>query len=250
MRFKANMKPLTHNEIMDLRYAKQYFQDCYLVSSIGALANSKKGSKILENNISHTNDGFRVKFNNINNKSEDFFISQKELDNLTPIDKYGNPIEINKHFPHNPILKAIEIAMNKIIEKNPSKKPWISRIPNCNEKFEFNKPSNFLEMFTGEKPIKLNEDNFKLNLKSKEEDAIELFDQISDNPNNSFVVGTSINLGLKKINDFHCFDVKNVNKENETIDIFDHRFQQIIRLTYDEAIKQLKYIVGYFGKEK
>ena len=244
------MKPLTHNEIMDLRYAKQYFQDCYLVSSIGALANSKKGSKILENNIAHTSEGFRVKFNNINNKSEDFFISQKELDNLTLMDKYGNPIEINKYFPHNPILKAIEIAMNKIISKHPFKKPLLSRIPNCNEKFEFNKPSNFLEMFTGEKPINLNEDSFKLNLKSKKEDAIKLLDQMSDNPNNSFVVGTSINFREKDLNDFHCFDVKNVNKSNETIDIFDHRFQQTIRLTYDEAIKQLKYIVGYFGKEK
>ncbi len=244
------MKPLTHNEIMDLRYAKQYFQDCYLVSSIGALANSKKGSKILENNIVHTNDGFRVKFNNINNKSEDFFVTQKELDDLIPLDKYGNPTEINKHFPQNPIIKAIEIAMNKIIDKHPSKKPWLSRIPSCNEKFEFNKPSNFLEMFTGEKPIKLNEDSFKLSLKSKKKEAIEIFDQMSDNPDSSFVVGTSINLREKDLNDFHCFDVKNVNKTKETIELFDHRFQEITKLTYNEAIKQLKYIVGYFGKEK
>ena len=103
-------------------------------------------------------------------------------------------------------------------------------------------------MFTGEKPINLNEDNFKLNLKSKKEDAIELFDKISDKPDNSFVVGTSINLDKNKLYDFHCFDVKTINKETKQIDLFEHRFQQTIQLSYEEAIKQLKYIVGYFGK--
>ena len=67
------MKPIGIDEIKNLKYAVQYFQDCYLVSSIGALTHSVNGRKILSENIAHTKDGFRIRFRNINQNSEDFF---------------------------------------------------------------------------------------------------------------------------------------------------------------------------------
>ncbi len=242
------MKSIGIDEIKNLKFAIQYFQDCYLVSSIGTLSKSKNGSKILSENIFHTNNGFCVKFRNINEKAEDFFVSSKEIDDLVYMDKYLNPIPLKPEYPHNPIIKALEVAMNKLLKKYPSKKPWICRIPSCNEKFEFNKPSNFLEMFTGKKTINLNEHGIRTTLKTKEKESIDIFDKISDNPDSSFVAGTSI--GIKKgLTNNHCYSINKADKKNRTIDLFDHRFQNTLTLTYEDAIKKLKFIVGYFNKD-
>ena len=165
------MKPIGLEEIHTLKHSIQYFQDCYLVSAVGALTKSPNGRKILSENIAHTADGFRIKFRNINGQNKDYFITQKESDDLIYMDKYFNPIPIDPKFPHNPIIKALEAAMNKLLKDYPSKKPWICRLAKCHERFEFNKPSGFFEMFTGKKPINLNENGISLNLKSKENSA-------------------------------------------------------------------------------
>ena len=182
MSFKDGMKPITSDEIKNLRYAVQYFQDCYLVSSVSSLTKTSNGRRILTENIAHTDDGYRIRFQNVKGKCQDYFVSQKEIDLLTYLDKYGNTIIIPEDKPHNQIIKAIETAMNKLLRRYPDKKSFLCRIPNCNEKFEFNKPSVFLEMFTGKKPIKLNEDGLSLNLKSKKTECIDLFEKISKEP--------------------------------------------------------------------
>ena len=242
------MRPIGLDEIKSLIRAKQYFQDCYLVSGIGALAKSKNGEKVLAKSITHTDNGYCIKFSNVNKKSEDFFVTQKEIDDLVYMDKYLNPIPIDSKFPHNPIIKAVEVAMNKLLGKHPPKKPLLCRIPSCNEKFEFNKPSNFLEMFTGKKPHILNESGIKLNLRSKKNECIDLLNRISEDSDNAFVAGTAMTLN-KKLHNFHCYNIHNINKESRTIDLFDHRGQNNVRISYDEAINNLKYIVGYFGKD-
>ena len=238
------MKPISTNEIKNLKYAIQYFQDCYLVSSIGALTRSRNGMKILAENIAHSGDDYRIKFRNINGESKDFFVTQKETDDLIYMDKFLNP-----HFlPHNPVIKAIEVAMNKLLQQYPSKKPFVCRIPNCNEEFEFNKPSNFLEMFTGKKPIKLNENSIRPTLKTKAKESTDIFDKISDNPDSSFVAGTAANFS-KNFSNYHCYSIKKVNKNNQTVELFDHRLLGSLVITYEEAIKRLKFIVGYFNKD-
>ncbi len=242
------MKPITTTELNNLKKAKQYFQDCYLVSSVSALARSNKGRKILTENITHTDSGYKIRFNNVNGQNQDFFVTQKEMDDLIYLDRFKNPIPIPTEHPHNPIIKAIEVAMNKLLEKFPSKKPWICRFPSCNEKFEFNKPSNFLEMFTGSHPIQLNERGINLNLKSKSKESRELFNKISEDKNSSFVAGTALGFH-KDITNNHCYTVTKIDKENETIELFDHRFLETLTLSYDEAIKKLKFFVGYFEKD-
>lgn len=240
------MKPIGLNEIQNLRHAVQYFQDCYLVSAIGTLTQTSNGRKILSENIAKTADGYRIRFNNVKGSNKDFFVTEKEMNNLVYMDKFLNPIPLKPGYPHNPIIKAIEVAMNKLLTKYPSQKPFICRIPKCNEKFEFNKPSNFLEMFTGKKAIKLNENGLKLNLKSQKDASIELLEKIKANPENSFVAGTAFCFH-KKLIDNHCYSINRV-KDNR-LEIFDHRSLETITLTYEEAIKKLKFIVGYFNKD-
>lgn len=239
-----NMKPISPEQILGLRSAKQFFSDCYLVSSIHALTQTPNGRKILKQNISTDGSNFNVKFNNINEQAMDFFISAKKLEKLVLVDEFANEIMCNE--PHNPIIKAIELTMNKIIQRYPEKKPLVCRLMKPMELFEYNKPSNFMEMFTGRKPIVLNEGGLKMSLKRHKEEAMQLFEQIDKANETSFVAGTGIfcRYGLS---DAHCYTVAGVNFENKYIEIIDKRSKKTLQVPFDIAIRGLKYLTGYFN---
>lgn len=238
------MRPLTLHEIIPLKKPVQHFSDCYLVSSIGALARSEGGRKILSSNIAHCKDGFRVRFQDVNGKRKDYFATAQEINDLVSLDKYYN--ETVEKYKQNPIIKAIELGMDKLLKEHPDKKPFVSRLKTCQEKFEYNKPSNFMEMFTGRKPIVLNEDGLKMTLKKDKDKAVELFDKMDKSNDYSFVVGTGIPArgGLTSV---HCYTVSGVNSDKQYIELFDCRKQYCEWLSYDKAIRALKFVTGYFN---
>lgn len=241
------MKPVSLKKIYDLRNAQQFFHDCYLVSSVNALTRCENGRKLLQQNIAGCNGSFKIKFNDINGTAADFFISKSDLKNLIFRDQYGDIVTIDGALPiHNRIIKAIECAMNAIIKKHPDKKPFISRFKDCNELFEFNKPSNFMSMFTGEKPIKLNEDGIRLSLRTKKEKAFELFERMDKENDFSFVAGTSFdeNVGLTE---FHCYTIEGVNFNNKYLQLYNNKAQESRSIDFETAIKGLKFITGYFN---
>ena len=241
------MKPISVTQILELRNAPQHFHDCYLVSSINALTRCKNGINILRQNIQTTNNGYRIRFNNVFGKQEDYFVTEEECKMLTLCDNYANEIPVEQQ--HNPIIKAIEVAMNKLIRKHPTKKPLISRLVKCNEKFEYNKPSNFLEMFTGRKPIELNEGTLmRMTLKQDKEKAIELLDKMYSEEDFCFVAGTGINYSGELTNT-NCYTITRVNNKYENVDIKDNKLQKSIRQSYDQFIREIKYIVGYFNDQ-
>lgn len=239
------MKPINFEEIKSLQRVKQHFHDCYLVTSLNSLSNSENGRKILQNNILREGSNFKIKFKNVNGNQEDFFITEKEIDNLTLCDRFFNPIELKE--PHNPIIKAIEVAMNKLLSKFPDKKSFINRLYKTNEQFEYNNPSRFMEMFTGITPLNINEKSFRMSLRKNSDDAKGLFQQIGNNNNSSFIVGTGHNF-INGMTNWHCYTLEKVDNTNKTIQIFDHRFQEKITMPFDEAVKKLKYITGYFNE--
>ncbi len=240
------MKPINLSEIKSLQRAKQHFHDCYLVTSMNALSNTENGRKILQENILREGNNFNIKFKNINGKSEDFFVSEKELNDLTLCDRFFNPIELKE--PHNPILKAVEVAMNKLLKKYPDKKSFINRLYKTNEEFEYNNPSRFLEMFTGIKPININENGIRMSLKNKIDETKEVLEKIGNNETNSFIAGTGHKF-IKGLTNWHCYTLENVNNANKTAKIFDNRYQEEITLSFDDFIKKIKYITGYFNED-
>ena len=238
------MRPINFHEVRSLRFAKQNFCDCYLVSSIGALANSQNGRNLLHKNIQRDGNNFCVAFNNVHGKRLQFLIKESEWNNLILYNKYMEEIPLEK--PHHPIIKAIEIAMNKLLKLYPDKKPFISKQARCDEKFEYNLPSNFLEMFTGVKPITLNEYGINMTLRSREESAANLLNKIAKEKESSFVVGTGLRLLIRELPDYHCYSVQNINPSKD-IQFFDHRRQISIDKDYPKAFKDLKFICGYFN---
>lgn len=238
------MKPISPEQISSLRSAKQYFADCYLVSSIHALTKTANGRKILQQNISTDGTNFNIRFNQVTDKPQDFFVSQKDCENLVLLDKYANEIKTDE--PQNPIIKAIEVAMGRLITQHPEKKPLICRLADCMENFEYNKPSNFMKLFTGRKPIVLNEGGLRLTMRRHREEAMELFEQMDKAGDVSFVAGTGLfsRYGLR---DVHCYTVSGVNYENKYIEIIDKRTKETVNLPFENAIRGLKFLTGYFN---
>lgn len=240
------MKPLSITQINTLIVPKQHFRDCYLVSSLSALARSKNGKKILQQNIKTDNNAFCVRFNNVDGNSEQYLVTQEECDRLILLNKYLEPVNIDVE--HNPIVKVLEVAMNKLLKLHPDKKPLYSKMLNYNEDFEFNKPSSFLSMFTGKRPLTINESTLKNSLNSKSKDVSRLLDAISCDNNSSFLVGTGFKPLPINLPSWHCYNIASVDKTNKTLKIQDNRYQTSFQITYDYLINEFKYICGYFNE--
>ena len=236
------MKPITLSEIKPLMTPVQHFSDCYMISSIGALARSEDGRKILSRNIAHCKDGFRIRFQNLDERRQDFFVTKEEMDKLVSMDKYYN--EVVQKYEQNPIIKAIEIAMDKLLSIYPEKKPLVSRLMRCQERFEYNKPSNFMEMFTGKTPFVLNESGFRMSLKKKIPETIDLFERLKSEQDYSFIAGTGM-YGKNGLVSYHCYSVVGVDSDN-FIKLYESRKKESITLNFRQAIDSLKFFVGYF----
>lgn len=236
------MRPINFDEIISLRTAKQNFRDCYLVSSINALTRSENGRKILAQNILRDGENFCIRFNNVNGQAETYLVKQPECDELILMDEYLNPVELK--VPNHPIIKAIEVAMNKLLKFHPDKKPFLCKIPKCQENFEFNKVSNFLRMFTGVRPITINESGLKMTLKNNEQIADRMFKEMHDRQG-AFVMGTGYH--LNPFEDLpHCYTVTYSDKWK--VEIYDCRRQKHISRSCNDTIKSMKYICGYFDE--
>ena len=133
------MKKISLYAVDKLKTAPQFFSDCYLVSSVGALARSENGRKILRNNIRSNNfNDYKIRFSDVKQQTKDIFASQNEISNIVYIDKFANPIELT--CPHNPVIHAIECSMNKLIKICPPVKPLFCRLAGSVELFEYNIP--------------------------------------------------------------------------------------------------------------
>ena len=168
------MYPISSLHTTPMQNSLQKFHDCYLVSSLGALSRSEKGRRILENNISQGRNNYNIKFNNVNGEQEDYLIPKNTIKKFMheKIDGYVERLLVS------PVTTAVELAMNNLIAKHPSKKPFIYRMMENQQDFEYNKPSRFLKMFTGKKPVTLNEGGIRMSLFGKIEKAFSLLKKI------------------------------------------------------------------------
>ena len=134
--------PINDKEISALQNARQIFCDCYLTSSLNAFCRTQNGRKLLQQNIQKSvsgSGGFKIHFPDVKSKPEDVFVSEKEIRNLQLTDLLLNPVE--HEYEENPIQKAVEISMNKLLDKHPSLKSFICMYATCVEDFEYNFPS-------------------------------------------------------------------------------------------------------------
>jgi hypothetical protein len=253
------LKKIKPSDIESIKKADQVFSDCYLLTSMHALTQSKFGRKILNKNIRKatfqipitkitktpnnnlaptTIDTYSFKFNDIYGK--------KEIYSITPKDYSKNFSIFTKQ--KNPLICSLEIAITKLVKKHFFKKPLICRMnfPFLYKNFEYNIPSNFLKIFTGIEPISIGEKSLNRTLKPYKEDVLELFKKMSNNPDNySFIAGTGFK-AFEKSKGWHCYTITDCNFKNKTITLQNKRSKKPTIMTFDEAIENLKFLTGYF----
>lgn len=259
------LQKLATSDINSLKQAQQVFSDCYILSSLHALSKSGFGKEFLSQNIKKAPntlptvyfadlsektlqsspkfktmniDTFCFTFNNVYGKKEEYCIAPKDLKKNFRI--YAKQ--------KNPVIRAMEIAMNRLVHRHFFKKPLVSRLhfPFLNRSFEFNIPSNFLEMFTGVKPVSIGEKSLNLTLKPYKNEVMQIFKRMSKNPDDySFVAGT----GFKTFDidkGWHCFVVDGCDYEKQLLTLINKRTGHPFTVTFDRAISTLKYLTGYF----
>ena len=141
-------KPISHKEMQELRNATQVFSDCYLVSSINSLTRNSDGRQILKENIQKSvineKPQYKIKFQNIYNSPKDIFVTKSDFSELSRTS--SDFLEV---VSENKTLKAVEIAMGKVVDSHPLLKSLFNRMADCEHSFEYNNPSRFFKIFTG-----------------------------------------------------------------------------------------------------
>lgn len=245
-------RPINELEIKSLQDAQQIFSDCYLVATLNSLSRTNKGQKILKQNIQKSiypdYPEYKIHFPSINKKAEDIFVSQKEINNLTLSDKYGNPVMHD--IKENPTLKAVEIAMNKLIAKHPALKSLINRIPESVENFEYNSPHRFMKIFTGKTPRSINECTWRNSLQSSTAEAKIVLNLISESEKqHNFIAGTGYFVRHPNLETWHCYVITDVNLKNDKITLYNQKKKQTFQMSIMTFLKKFKFITGFLPKD-
>lgn len=283
----SGFKKITGGQIDDIKKTPQVTRsDCYLVSSLKALAKSGFGKKMLKESIKTNADGdtFEIQFKKYDDK------------NSYQIPKTETYTNVSGRSRFNPI-GAVEHASNTLYQDKFSSKPAYVRaftsVATDGMPLEYNIASYFMKNLTGKEPIALGDESL-LSLSSKKEEATALLDKIGDLPMNrhSFVAGSKL-MGTKdNIGSMHYYVIKKVDKDKKEVHLVNPRYvdmtkensekefeidmrndgvtddaemaklkdkvknmPKVYKLSYDQFMNNFRSIVGYFdekvvGKEK
>ena len=233
---------ISDTDIDSLKDAKQHFSDCYLMCTLETLSQTPNGRKIIKENIQR--DDY-----NPNNINCYLYTPMGEKRKYTvPTNSVLNGYEkVYKH-QKNEIIRSMDISVNEF-EKKYKNKYFISDIRDNFKtyKFEYNLPSNFMKTFTGIEPRKIGETDFNVNLTNYKDEVMELFKQMDQMKNHSFVLST----GIKALDGhrWHVYILESVNLKENTITVREKRENQSKTMSIDEALKTFKCIVGYFDSD-
>lgn len=210
---------LSKEEVASLENGEQYYSDCYLMSSIDALARTSNGAKILSNNINRNDDNSNIISYTLHKPNGELIKYVVNLQNVG--DKYSGVLQNQK----NQIIQGLDITINEYESKYKTK-PWYCALGTLFKHYRFENylPSKFMEIMTGKKPISICENKFNINLKNHKEEVMELFSRMEKEKDYSFVITN----GIKKHNGrrFHVYVIENVDLKNNTITIKNKRGNQ------------------------
>lgn len=272
-----SFKKITKGQIKDILKTPQLNRsDCYLVSTLKALAKSGFGKQMLKNSIKTSPDGdtFEVRFN------------KYDTDNAYKVqndDKY----EVATGRSRFNTTGSVETATMDVIQDRRDAKPLYLRLFGYSNPLEGNLASVYMETLTGKKPISIG-DNGVLPLSSKREETTELLDKIGDLPINrhSFVAGSKMLNCHDGIGKMHYYVIKKVDKDKKEVHLVNPRYvdlsdekaleefnidlknnsysnkeiqlmkekvdniPKVIKLDYEQFMDNFRSIVGYFDKKK
>ena len=234
---------ITDKEIDEFKNTKQYFSDCYIMTSLESLSHNPNGRKILKEKIQHDDSNpYQI---NCFLKTPKGETRKYKIPTNAVVAGYEKLYKKQK----NDIIRSIDISVGEY-EKLYKAKPWICRFTDDfkHYTFENNLPSHFLEIFTGKKPtVNIAETDFNIDLSSRKEEVMKLFNRMQTEKDYSLLIGT----GTKMLNGrtWHVYILESVDLENGTVTVKEKRSNKPQTMSIDTALNTFKYIVGYFDKD-
>lgn len=274
---ESGYKKITGGQIKDILATPQVTRsDCYLISTLKALAKSRLGKQLLKQSIKTSADGdtFEITFNKYD-KNNTYKVQNDEQYNIVTSRHQFNP------------TGAVETATNFVVQDRKDSKPAIIRtvapLVCADSPVECNLASVYMETLTGRKPVSLGDDSL-LSLNSKKEEAIELLDKIGDKTMNkhSFVAGSKLMNTKDGIGKMHYYVIKKVDKDKKEVHLVNPRYvdlkkgtaekdfetdlkidgcdeqdiqkakdkvnnmSKVYKLSYEQFMSNFRSIVGYF----
>ena len=241
--FTINFRgPISDKDIDSFEHAKQYFSDCYLMSTLETLSHTPNGRKILKEQIQYDNG-------NPNLINCYLYKSNGEREKYSiPAEQTLKGYEKLYAAQDNKIIRSMDISVAEY-EKKYQAKPLICRITDNFKTYAFenNLPSHFMKVFTGIEPRVIAEKDFNLDLNGYRAEVMKLFEQMEKEKNYSFVIGT----GMKMLDGrtWHVYIIEDVDLKNNTITVKEKRANKPRVMSIDTALNTFKYIAGYFDSD-
>lgn len=231
-------KKITKGQIRDILATPQVTRsDCYLVSTLKALAKSGFGKQMLKQSIKSSPDGdtFEVRFN------------KYDKDNIYSVssgDKYETATGRSRFNPTG----SVETATSYVIQDRSDAKPLYLRLFGYSNPLEGNLASVYMEALTGVKPISIG-DNDILSLSSKKEETTKLLDEIGSMSMNhhSFVAGSKLMNCHDGIGSSHYYVIKDVDSEKKEVHLVNPRY---FDLSNEKAMEEFKTDMKNYGASK
>ena len=229
---KDEFKRITKSQIKDILVTPQIARsDCYLISSLKALAKSGFGKKLLKKSITSNGDHteYKVEFNKYD-KSENASYKIKENE------EYKNVTGRNDFN----ITGAVENSTNKLICEKSDAKPSYLRLFSkfvYDTKFEGNLASVFMKNLTGKDPISVGDKGvLPLSLSNKEA-TVKLLDEIGNLPidKHSFVAGSRLLKTSEEIGKTHYYVVKKVDNKKKEVHLVNPRYTDFAKKDWEES---------------
>ncbi len=234
---------LTDKDIDSFKTAEQHFSDCYIMSTLESLSNTQNGKNIIKKQLERDDsnpDLLNCYLYAPNGKREKY-----QIPSNTAVKGY----EKLYNAQNNPFVRSVDISVGEY-EKKYKAKPWICRFTDDFKTYTFENslPSHFMKMFTGKEPtVNIAETEFNIDLDSRKDEVMELFQRMDKDKNHSIVIGT----GLKMLDGrtWHVYVLEDVDLKNNTIKVKNKRGNQSKTMNIDTALNTFKFIVGYFNDD-
>ncbi len=234
---------ISDKEIDEFKHAKQYFSDCYIMTTLEALSHTENGRKVLKKQIEHDDNNPNLINCYLYNP---LGIKEKyQIPTNTAVNGYSRLYKSQE----NDIIRSMDVSVSEY-EKKYKAKPWICRFTDDFKTYPFENsiPSHFMSIFVGKKPtVNIAEMDFNIDLDSKRDEVMKLFERMDKDKKHSLVIGT----GVKMLDGrtWHVYVLDDVDLKNNTVTVINKRGNQKKTMSVDAAINTFKFIVGYFDED-
>lgn len=234
---------ISDKDIDRFAMSEQHFSDCYIMATLETLSHTQNGRKILKKQIERDDKNpyiINCYLYSPNGNREKYIVPSKAV--VAGYEKLYKE-------QNDEVIRSVDISVGEYENKYKAK-PWICRFTDDFKTYSFENgiPSHFMKILTGKEPtVNIAEMDFNIDLTSKKEEVMKLFERMTKDKKHNLVIGT----GLKMLDGrtWHVYVLENVDLGNNTITVKNKRGNITKTMNIDSALNTFKFIVGYFDSD-